>query len=229
MGPTSLRVALTAALLAGCAGPSTGTASHDAAALDTPSPTDSGTPGWDVELPDTRPDVSSTWYSPDATLDDAPRAAVCPATPPTPGTPCTPYDVWESYCSYGTEALSDCRTIFRCRVGSPTWVEIPGCKMVTDCPAAPAAGKACGVTLGRCVYLDGEHCVCHGWDPPTYHCKRPDAGCPSVAPNAGTVCDTLGQLCEYRVQGPCCDSPSIGYLASCKGGVWFWTFDHGGP
>ncbi len=227
MGPTSLRVALTAALLAGCAGPSAGSANQDAAGLDTASPTDSG--DWDVAHPDTEPDGGGAWYSLDATLDDAPRAAVCPATPPTPGTPCTPYDVWESYCGYGTEALSDCRTIFRCRVGSPSWVQIPGCKMVTDCPAAPASRTACNVPLGRCAYPDGEHCICPGFGDFRYRCAKPDPGCPSVAPNAGTVCDTVGQVCDYWVDVGCCDRANVGYRATCTHGVWYWTFNYGGP
>lgn len=173
------------------------------------------------------PEVSTAWSTPDATLDDAPRAAVCPATPPVAGTPCTPYDTWESYCTYGTEVLSDCRTIFRCREGDPTWVEVPRCHMVTDCPPQPAARKACGVDRGRCAYADGEHCVCTGLD--GYHCARPALGCPLVPPNAGTLCETEGLVCDYSVDEECCDHGNTGYRADCKRGVWSWRFLYGGP
>ncbi len=179
---------------------------------------------WDTGRPDPAPDAGS-WSVPDATLDDAPRAAVCPTTPPVPDTPCTPYDTWESYCSYGTETLSDCRTIFRCREGNP-WVEVPRCKMVADCPTQPAARKTCGIDLGRCLYADGEHCVCSQGE---YRCSPLDVGCPIVAPNAGTLCATEGQVCDYRVDEGCCDRQETGYLTTCKRGVWSWQFNYGGP
>ena len=159
--------------------------------------------------------------------------AGCPSIEPRPNSPCEGAGL---ECTYGHELLALCRDRYVCNNGvwSPA-PPIPLCRppSTTDCPATiPASGSPCGSTpVGTyCEYPDQFvvcHCldmnclaVCRMLDPPEWRCDAPPTtpGCPAMAPNQGTACNTPPLRCAY--QGGACGG---GILAECTDGKWIWV------
>ena len=158
-------------------------------------------------------------------------AGACPATAPAEGSSC---DLPDQRCGYGDSLRPRCRDLLDCDGGQWTIVDMPPCVPPhPSCPAQiPPAGTECTADLvgthceftGEATFCQCTDMICGGpcqlIDPPEYFCNGPPAaaGCPDVAPNIGTPCDTPGAECPY-LGGACFTE---GVLAVCENGVWFW-------
>jgi hypothetical protein len=144
--------------------------------------------------------------------------AGCPTTFPGPG-PCS---VNGRVCTYGDQALSQCRDKATCSGGQ--WVLAKGtCSMPAPDGGCPAtlAGSACA-SLGFCSFANGTVCQCvallaHDL---VWLCTpgMNSPACPPTPPNAGTTCSGGG--CTYS----CGDLSSTSVTVSCgNDGLWQWS------
>lgn len=151
-------------------------------------------------------------------------AVVCPAMLPNADDACSPNGL---LCTYGDFSRTECRSRAEC-IDGKFQVLLAKCAVPPDgvCTAMPAPGMQCpnDGEGAVCDYPDGTLCVCSSCSlgpcappPPHFSCATPTAGCPNVAPNAGTACPNNGQSCTYGF--PC--GPS-GVITTCENGVWTW-------
>jgi hypothetical protein len=147
----------------------------------------------------------------------------CPVEAPTAAAACEKEAL---LCTYGEEPRPECRTSAICSGG--TWiVNPPLCAQPPPgiCPpAVPPNNEVCPSDGVVCTYADGTICGCTTCvagpcmpPPPIWSCGPPPAGCPTIAPNAGTACAEEGQSCTYG--NPCGLS---GVVAFCTQGSWIW-------
>jgi hypothetical protein len=146
---------------------------------------------------------------------------VCPGTQPTAGSACPTNDL---FCTFGNDARPNCRVHVRC-VGD-TWsiVREPNCSFPLPCEVATVTGAQC-LTKGDECSGTNLYCACTctpGCGSYTWKCPAPGAGCPPVAPNAGTGCAAEGTSCTY---GVCDDETPLHdqVVVQCQGGSWTWV------
>jgi hypothetical protein len=146
---------------------------------------------------------------------DETYADSCPGALPESGNAC---DDEGRRCTYGREGAVACRDAALCTTDG--WaVEAGTCDEVTECPAPAVHREPCAEPRDRCQSSTGDECLCVELQPePAWLCdvasdanRNPD--CPSLVPNAGTVC-TGSLTCMYSrcevldsmVQATCDDS-----------------------
>lgn len=149
----------------------------------------------------------------------------CPAAVPKPNTLCPKNNLT---CTYGDDVLPNCRQRIDCMNG--VWGSPSICtRPPGTCPGTPPPGKPgetqCSNQGLACGYSDGTICGCTNCPgpcmsgPPHWYCAPPPstAGCPSLAPNAGTACASPGLSCDY---GNCATMNTV--HAVCENGTWDW-------
>jgi hypothetical protein len=183
-----------------------------------------GTIRFDGAPPEDTPAAQDSAKSDSGMTIDAPQpgtyGAGCPTTFPEPG-PCS---VNGRVCTYGEEALSQCRDKATCSSGQ--WVLARGdCSIPAPDGGCPATltGNSC-TSLGFCSFADGTECQCAELSlisqSPVWLCNpgMNSPACPSTPPNAGTTCQGGG--CTY----PCGELSSISVTVSCgDDGLWQWS------
>ncbi len=156
------------------------------------------------------------------------NTGACPSTAPAVGAACDPQAL---VCTFGASPFPECRDQRVCFAGKWSDGVAPGtCREtpVSVCPpSVPSGNPACeSEELGaRCAYDPGTLCTCVSelcggtgctqLPSPQWYCQSVSAGCPPLAPNAGTVCDGTHPTCEYEY---------CGLTARCVDGAWIWLF-----
>jgi hypothetical protein len=149
---------------------------------------------------------------------------VCPGSIPSPGSAC---DDNGRLCTYGDDARPNCRTHVECVGSKWATVRVPpaaSCGLAVSCELATVTGTACFIKGDECTSAN-RYCAClcvPGCGSYKWKCSDPVAGCPAIAPNAGTGCSPDGRTCMYGA----CDDPSgvtDQVRVDCKNGVWEWT------
>jgi hypothetical protein len=156
------------------------------------------------------------------------RDPMCPASVPVQGASCNV----SVTCEYrGADTTHECSTMASCN-GSKWYLSPPaaGCGThPSPCPATYATlaeGAACPTGLaGSCDYDEGR-CAClpcftsaGAQNGMLWTCRKWDsggAGCPPLAPLAGTACGTPDQFCYYS--GFC--GIGVGSNYKCTDGYW---------
>lgn len=172
-------------------------------------------------------DVAPPPASVDATRGDAsdPGDEICPSVPPKDGAACTmPATPHYPECTYGDSVVPGCRVSAFCSLvsaGTSVWSVSGTCYADPRCGVtAPKTGEGCTAS-GVCGYVDGALCECMpSPDGPRWQCYRPEPGCPTFIPNAGSACTTEGLGCSY--------GPTVcawGRHAACVSGRWRWVND----
>ena len=166
-----------------------------------------------------------------ATNDGAHQGS-CPVHVPAVGSECAKPG---QTCGYGDSPRPECRELVVCgnaRSGKSVWEDRSGSCVGPPpayCPAEqPLDGSSCELPMIAdapiaCTF-DSAACYCtpclglRCLDPaPTWVCVEGglETGCPTVAPNLGTVCTVEGLDCTFG--NPC---RGIGTVLACRGRAW---------
>ncbi len=149
---------------------------------------------------------------------------LCPADLPAMGAPC---DNEGLACEYGLDPRPGCRSHASCT--NAAWqIAVSGCPPIPGpgvggCPPAAPPGGLCPTDGLVCDMGADVICVCAqcaggpcSMDP-HWACGAPPttAGCPAVAPELGSACESEGVVCTY---GVCASVTSAG--RRCEDGAW---------
>lgn len=170
-------------------------------------------------------DGQDAWADSGSSTSGGELGVGCPTEQPDVGSPCATSTV----CSFGDSVKMACRISMWCVSGE--WDALnAGCSPegVYECPeTVPVHLSECTQDEDLCVYAGGTLCdcsrgvggLCKGsyTGVLTWSCKTPEPGCPELAPNRGTPCETEGLACHYGTFYSLAQGN-----AWCTDGLWSW-------